>query len=418
MTLALVPHLTLVALLATSFARAAIPPGDADCNGALEAADTTAVAEAVFEGSTCAAADANGDARLTAADLPAEVHLLAMPVTATPVATATPVHTHFGVLASGERVARPDVVDDLTDLGAGWVRVNLALDGTPSNDQDLALFLDAGINVVLTLSYRDAANIDTQYGTPAEWPNAGFPFVTKAQYQQDLRDGLSAVSSFLDSGRVWVQCENEVGDASLNPQARFWRGTTDQYLSELTAFYEAVRLLTPSAPVVLSSFASESLDVVIDPNDPRYTYQTMRMTTLLTHGQYDAADLHFYRCVEDIAAKAHWVTAHLPAGKQWISTENAGPDSRCPTTPISWQDDLPHFEQVEAQQVPVRLSACADSGGSICLWFSLFDLRNETDVFSHFGLLDSSTIPPRQKPAYAAFKAFTANASISATASP
>jgi hypothetical protein len=134
-----------------------------------------------------------------------------------------------------------------------------------------------------------------------------------------------------------------------------------------------------------------------------------RLTQLLQASQYDAADLHFYGCVGDIAAKAQWVMQRLPQGKRWISTENGGPDCRCPSTPLCWSPaNMAAFEQIQAEQVPARLSACADNGGSICLWFSLFDLQNETSVFAHLGLLDESVMPPRHKAAYDAFAAFAA----------
>ncbi len=55
-----------------------------------------------------------------------------------------------------------------------------------------------------------------------------------------------------------------------------------------------------------------------------------------------------------------------------------------------------------------RLNACTRAGGAACLWFSLFDLKNEVDVFNHLGLLDPRQTPPRAKPAYAAFKSFVA----------
>ncbi len=314
----------------------------------------------------------------------------------------------FGVIASGDSISQPAVVDLVKGMGASWVRVNLTLDGTTTNDQPFKLFLDAGVNVVVTISNHNPANADTAYGTLADWPGAGFPFASKDRYQQDIRDSLAPVLSVLGSGRLWVQCENEVGDASVNPEARFWRGTTDQYLAQLAAFYEVLHSINPFARVVLSSFASENLNVVIDPNDPRYDYQVGRLTQLLATGQYDAADLHFYHCAEDIPTKVRWVKEHMPAGKRWISTENGGPDSRCSTTPISWTQNATLFEGVQALQVSTRLSACADNGGSVCLWFSLFDLKNETDAFSHLGLLDQGMIPPRQKPAFDAFKAFAA----------
>lgn len=84
------------------------------------------------------------------------------------------------------------------------------------------------------------------------------------------------------------------------------------------------------------------------------------------------------------------------------------PDSRCPTTPATWQQDPARFEQLQAEQIPERLGACVDEGGSVCLWFSLYDARGEAEVFRHLGLLDQSVIPPRKKPAYDAFQAFAA----------
>ncbi len=318
----------------------------------------------------------------------------------------------FGVHASlGQR---PGTVAAVNDLGAQWVRINLALDGNAANDIDFNPFLAAGINVVITLNNRNPANIDLTYSGAANagqalaaWPNAGFPYVSKDQYQQDIRDTLARING-VDSGRVWLQCENEVGDASLSPDSRYWRGTNDQYLTQLASFYDGVRSASSVVPVIASSFASENLDAVINPSDPHSSYQIDRLSTLLSTGKYDAADLHFYGCVNDIPAKVQWVRDHLPAGKRWISTENSGPDSRCAGTPISWTQNLALFEQIEAAQVSARLGACVANGGSICLWFSLSDLQNETDVFNHLGLLDQSVMPSRQKPAYDAFKTFVA----------
>jgi len=90
----------------------------------------------------------------------------------------------------------------------------------------------------------------------------------------------------------------------------------------------------------------------------------------------------------------------------WISTENGGPDFRCKSTPTSWKDNLPAFEQEQAREVPLRLSVCAANGGEVCLWFSLFDLKKASDIFSHLGLLDQDSNPTRKKPAYAAYQTF------------
>lgn len=312
------------------------------------------------------------------------------------------INSHFGVITSGGK--RPDIIGYLTDLGASWTRVNIHLDG---NDPDLTQFLDAGINIVVTIANRDPSNVDTPYGSLSEWPNAGFPFKSKEAYQDKVRAVLSPLVSYLGHGQqIWVQAENEVSDAGLNPKSKYWRGDTNQYLAQLHVLYEAVKSLNPNIPVVLSSFPSESLDKALDSSDPLHGYAVTHMQRLLTDGQYDAADLHFYGCVEDIPAKVAWIKANMPADKLWISTENGGPDYRCASTPHHWDENPAAYEQKQAEQVAARLNACRNNGGSICLWFSLFDLKNEVDVFSHMGLLDPRMNPPAQKPAYQAFKTF------------
>ncbi len=323
--------------------------------------------------------------------------------TSTQVPSPSP-QNPFGAMISGEDIVRPEIIQIVNELGAKWVRVNVSLG---NRKQDYGPFLEAGINLVLTIRNNDPSNADTTYGTVNDWPRAGFPYLDKGKYQQSVRDVLTPLLPYLANGaQVWVQAENEVGDAALNPKGVYWRGTTDQYLNQLRALYEAVKSVNPDMPVVLSSFTSEGLDAAIDPADKRHEYSSTHITRLLTEGQYDAADLHFYGCVEDISAKVKWVRDIMPADKRWISTEDGGPDSRCATTPHSWTEDLARFEEVQAQQVPARLSACAENGGSICLWFSLFDLKREDEVFSHLGLLDQSSAPPRFKPAFMAFQNF------------
>lgn len=311
--------------------------------------------------------------------------------------------TKYGVDFSGDGPLH-DHPEVITDTGSSWVRLNVNI-GT--NDQDFAQPLGAGVNVILTLVNRDPANIDATYGTPQQFTKAGFPYKTRSVYEQRIRDTLTPALPYIAAGRqVYVQCENEAGDVNLNPGSSFWRGTTDQYLTQLSALYEAVRGLSPSMRVVMTSFASDSLEVVINPSDSRYTAVTTRFARMLGEGQYDAADLHFYNCIDTIATKVQWVSSRLPAGRTWISTENGGPDYNCPGTPVPYSQNPALYEQLQAQQVPARLKACSDAGGSICLWFSLFDLRGESEVFAHMGLLDQTSAPPRQKAAYAAFLSF------------
>jgi len=308
----------------------------------------------------------------------------------------------FGLIVGQGR--RPETIAILNDLGAGWARLNEHLDG---DSPDYAAFLNAGIDLVITFSNENPSNADTTYGSPADWPNSGFPYRSREDYQRQVTEILFPLIPWLDGGRqVWVQAENEVGDAALNPNAAYWRGTTDQYLLQLDAFYEATKSVDARFVVVLSSFPSEGLDALIDESDPHHAFSVQRVTRLLTEGRYDAVDLHFYGCLEDIPAKVAWVTSHMPSERIWISTENGGPDPRCPSTPLSWQDDLSAFEQEQARQVAPRLSACYELGGRVCLWFSLFDLVREVDTFNHLGLLDPRDLPPREKPAYVAFNNF------------
>jgi len=311
--------------------------------------------------------------------------------------------SRYGVMVSGA-VRDPAVVAPLRDLGVRWVRVNVPIGEA---QPDVRMFLDAEVNAVLTIVHRDRSNLDTTYGTPTQWPKAGFPYRDRATFERELRDLLAPLVPSLDAGRrVWVQCENEIGDASIAKQSAFWRGTTDQYLTLLAACRHAARAVDHRFVVVMSSFASESLDAALDPANPRHGYAASRLEHMLRDGSYDAVDLHFYGCVDSIAAKVAWVDARRHDHTDWISTENSGPDPRCPQTPISWRRDLARFERVEAQQVPGRLRACVENGGAVCLWFSLLDLKHEVDTFNHLGLLDPRVSPPRHKPAYDAFRRF------------
>jgi arylsulfatase A-like enzyme len=323
---------------------------------------------------------------------------------------STPGPSRFGVFAGTQAsIELADSVSAAQQLGAAWVRTNADVGEA---DPDYTSYLAAGLNVVLTVRNRDASNIDTTYGTPEEWRSASFPYLTQATYKRQIHALLQPALSYLESGQqVWVQGGNEVFDASTAPKTLYWRGTMEQYLAEQEALYEAVKAVNPDIPVALAGFASATLDNLIDPTAPKHAHDVEHVTELLSGGKFDAVDLHFYGCVEDIPAKVQAVKELLPAGQTalWISTENGGPEAECRTTSsVSWSQKPEEFEQVQAQQVPARLAACADEGGSICLWFSLFDFKASADIFNHLGLLDQAAAPPRQKPGYDAFKAFIA----------
>ena len=331
------------------------------------------------------------------------------PIVATQQPTPVPTHNRFGVYVSQD-VTTNQSVNAVQQLGAGWVRLNFTLGaGDQTYPQQ---YLASGINVVLTILNQDPVNIMTDYGTPQKWFAGGFPYKSKEKFQQDIRAVLQPELSYIKSGRqVWVQGGNEIFDASVvTAKSYYWRGTMDQYMAQQQALYEAVKSMDPDIPVVLASFSSATLDQLIDPNDPGHKFALKYVNEFLTQGKYDAIDLHFYGCVDDIPAKVKAVKDLLPAGRTipWISTENGGPVTECKSTPVSWTQDLTQFEKLQAQQVPERLSACAEQGGSVCMWFSLFNIKRGSDTFNHLGLLDQSATPPRQKPAYAAFKTFLA----------
>jgi len=275
--------------------------------------------------------------------------------------------------------------------------------------QQYAPYLAAGINVVLTICNQDPSNIMTTYGTLQDWAFASFPYESRDKYMDEVRSALKPALPYLKTGQqVWVQAGNEIFDASKYPKNYYWRGTDEQYLAQLEALYEGVKSVDANIPVVLTSFSTELLDVLIQPHNLNHGPFTEHVITLLTQGKYDAVDLHFYGCAADIPAKVSAVKNLMPQGRQflWICTENGGPDFRCSRTPVSWEQDLAGFENLQALQVPARLTLCAENGASICLWFSLYDLKNSPDIFNHLGLLDQDTNPPRQKPAYKAFASF------------
>ena len=312
----------------------------------------------------------------------------------------------FGVFISRYETASPEVINAVKELGADWVRINLDLG---PHSQEYVPYLAAGINVVLTICNQDPSNIITTYGTLQDWSFASFPYESREQYMDEVRTVLKPALPYLKKGQqVWVQAGNEIFDASKYPKNYYWRGTDEQYLAQLEALHEAAKSVDANIPVVLTSFSTELLDVLIEPHNPNHGAFTDHVTTLLTQGKFDAVDLHFYGCAADIPAKVSAVRNLMPQGRQflWICTENGGPDFRCNRTPVSWKQDLASFEKLEALQVPARLNLCAENGVSICLWFSLYDLKNSPDIFSHLGLLDQDTNPPRQKPAYKAFIAF------------
>ena len=336
-----------------------------------------------------------------------------------PAATASPHPNPFGFfVGKPNQAVNAKVGQPLKDIGnVGWVRLNVDLG---VKGQDYTPYLAAGFNVILTIINQDPNNIVTDYGTLKDNPAAGFPFKQKDQYEQDVRALLQPALPYMQQGRqVWVQAENEEIDATVEKNAMYWRGTDDQYVAESQAFYEAVKSVSPNIQVVLTSFASYMLDFLDDSSSAGHAHGLQHVNLLLAQAKYDALDLHFYGCLADIPAKIKTITGLVPAGKPatWISTENGGPDFRCTSTPATYQQGPAQFEQAKVTQLPERLSACIDNGGSVCLWFSFYDLSNASDTFSHFGVVNLDGDVPVNEPAYAAYQAFITKALTAAPVS-
>ncbi len=294
----------------------------------------------------------------------------------------------FGVNASaGARFDGPALA---VDLGARWVRVNASIDGSTGDLDKLRRWLDQGFNLVITMDHRQPGNVVTTYGTLREHPRAGFPYRDATVFSQSLTAQIQPLAGYLDQGRsVILQSENEIGDASYS-KSIFWRGTIDDYLTLERTFYETVKSVDPRFGVSLTSWPSQAMTALADPDDPRHAAAEARSTKLLDGGTYDAVDLHFYGCTSQIAAGATWFAGRLKPGTYWISTENAGPTIYCNSVFSNWRGNLDRFEQEKAAEVPQRLQACVASGGRVCLWFSLFNLDDEVDWANHLGLVSTS----------------------------
>ena len=91
-----------------------------------------------------------------------------------------------------------------------------AVDGTANDVGRYTGLLDAGLNLIITMSSRQAGNIDTT-SRDLSPSHAGFPFVDKkATWKTSAHDlGDPARSAYLGQGpQIMIQVENEVGDTA------------------------------------------------------------------------------------------------------------------------------------------------------------------------------------------------------------
>src|ERR1041385_2637430 len=96
----------------------------------------------------------------------------------------------YGVHDSAGR--DPADVSLITGLGASIVRINMGVAG-PKANRTGAKFLDAGLDLVLTCNYVNPTNIDTTYGTPTQYPSAGFPALSGTFLTDDIAGMLTSL---------------------------------------------------------------------------------------------------------------------------------------------------------------------------------------------------------------------------------
>ena len=120
---------------------------------------------------------------------------------------------------------RPDTIDHLTELGARWVRLNIGLDGTSPDFRSFR----RRVNVVITFNNADPTTPIARLTAFAQWPNAGFPYKSKAVYQQRIRDTLTPLLPYLSAAARSGFNAKTRSAMPRSPPTGARRGTTDQY---------------------------------------------------------------------------------------------------------------------------------------------------------------------------------------------
>ncbi len=114
-------------------------PGDANCDGVVDAADLSALQETLFRGGDCAGADVNNDGRVSAADATALLPLLVgvLPTsTVTPTVTLSPTRTRTATRTSTPSPSvTPSVTPSRTHTPTATVTGTLPPSETPTRTE-------------------------------------------------------------------------------------------------------------------------------------------------------------------------------------------------------------------------------------------------------------------------------------------
>ncbi len=297
----------------------------------------------------------------------------------------------------------------LDSLGVGWIRLQYQMGETDANQSQQAFLrvLNEGYGLWLTIYHRDRTNVADTLRFDAS-SRGSFPAADSTAYAnlltstiQPLADDLAAQGKNPAEWLV-IQYANEVSPEDVLPPSptRFFHGTQDQYLTELSRTYDVVKSISDDIPVAFGAISSKSLEAILNYN--RTGNDSLKSIVdwnekLLAEGRYDWGDIHLYHAVESISEKVAWVR------ERWqgplAASEVGGPDERT---------GVEYSEALQAEELPSRIRTTLESGVNRVFWSFLVDLDLPDDRLAQtLGLIASDW---RHKSAYFVYRDLIADA--------
>jgi hypothetical protein len=264
----------------------------------------------------------------------------------------------------------PRAWEALEELGVGWVRLQFRMG--EEAPQPYARVLREGYGLWLTLYHRDPSNVPDP-DLLARSERGGFPPENPGRYQALVRETLEPlVETLREAGKSpahWlvIQLGNETLPSDVIPDqpARFWHGTSEEYLKTLALTYEAVKAVDPDIPIALSGIFSESMEAILAYEagvDPKAAPVARWNERLLREGMADWADIHLYHRIESIPAKVAWVQARWDG--PLAATELGGPDQAVTSA---------YSETIHAADLRERLRTALRAGVGRLFWVTLME---------------------------------------------
>lgn len=258
----------------------------------------------------------------------------------------------------------------LADLGVGWVRLQFRLG--EEDAREYRRVFDEGYGLWLTLYHRDPDNV-ADPDLLARSERGGFPPRDPAAYQERVEATVRPlVEDLRAQGKEpadWlvIQLGNETLPSDVLPDqpARFWHGTSDEYLETLRLTYRAVKSVDPAVPVALSGISSESMEAILayERGGAEEAAAIVAWNErLLREGRADWADVHLYHAVESVSAKVAWVRARWQG--PLAATEVGGPDQAAGQA---------YSEDLHAQDLRRRVRAALEAGVARLFWTTLVE---------------------------------------------